>query len=88
MDDLFAPKPPPKLGQWPSEQLADYMMGEVHPDQVREPIKSWAAFFVYGAAKQIIAMSAPEKRRDALAKIPHTIRPRVEAEVKRLWANK
>jgi len=85
MRDLFSPVAPAKRGQWPSEQLADYLTGRVDPDDVASPIKSWAAFFIHDAAKQVMAIDTREKRRAALGKVPPHIRPLVEKEVMRLW---
>lgn len=88
MDDLFAPRrpaPPIKRGKWPSEQLAEYLTGKVLPDDVAPAIKSWAAFFIHDAAKQVIAIKTKEARRSALTKIPPSIRGRVQDEIMRLW---
>lgn len=88
MDDLFAPRMPPepkKRGQWPSEQLAEYLTGKVHPDDVAPAIKSWSAFFIHDAAKQVIAIKTKESRRVALAKIPPSIRGKVQDEIMRIW---
>lgn len=69
----------------PSEQLEDLLMGRVDWDSAPDAIKSWARKPIFDAAQTILA--APDKgaRRNMLGKIPAAIRPRVEAEVKRLW---
>lgn len=82
-DDLFAHAKTVAVGLWPSEQLAAYLGGK---DASPSPaIRSWAQFYVHEAAKQICGMDTKEKRRIALGKIPDTIRPDVEAEIKRIW---
>tara|TARA_R110000822_G_scaffold229393_1_gene361639 strand:+ start:865 stop:1116 length:252 start_codon:yes stop_codon:yes gene_type:complete len=69
----------------PSEQLEDLLMGRVAWDDAPASIRSWARLPIFDAAQTILA--APDKgtRRNMLGKIPAPIRPRVEAEVKRLW---
>ena len=83
-NDLFALEEPPR-GQWPSEQLSDLLSGKIAWDKSPPAIRSWAAFFVYDAACQLVAMPDKEKRRIALGKIPGTIRHVVEVEVNRIW---
>ena len=72
----------------PSEQLTDLLMGNVAWDDTPEAIRSWAAKPIFDAAKQICAEPDRGNRRNMLGRIPAAIRPRVEAEVKRLWGLK
>jgi len=69
----------------PSEELEDLLMSRVAWDDAPDAIRSWAQMPIFEAAKTI--MGAPDKgaRRNMLGRIPAAIRPRVEAEVKRLW---
>jgi hypothetical protein len=69
----------------PSEHLARLLSGRQSWDDAPESIRSWAAFYIHDAAKQVISLATPEKRRAALATLPDTIRPRVEDEVRRIW---
>lgn len=63
-------------------------MGRVSWDDTPEAIRSWARKPIYEAACQILA--APDKgtRRNMLGRVPAAVRPYVEAEVKRLWADR
>ena len=72
----------------PSEQLEDLLRGKIAWDDAPQSIRSWAQLQIYQAAKQIAA--APDKgtRRNMLGRVPAPIRPRVENEVKRQWANR
>jgi hypothetical protein len=69
----------------PSDQLADLLRGKLAWDEAPEAIRSWAALPIHQAAAQIVA--APDKgaRRNMLGRIPASVRPHVETEVKRLW---
>lgn len=75
----------PKDVERPSDQLAALLSGTVEWDDAPAAIRSWARFEIYKAAKQIVA--APDKgaRRNMLGRIPKSVRPHVESEVKRLW---
>lgn len=70
---------------WPSRQLYAVLDGTLAWDNASPAIRSWASFFIFDAAKQIVLMADKEKRQTALGKIPGTIRPIVEAEVRRIW---
>ena len=83
--DLFLAASGVVQGQWPSEQLNDLLTGKVKWDEAQPAIRSWASFYIYDAAKQLVTMPDKEKRRMALGKIPSAIRPYVEEEVKRIW---
>lgn len=76
------PKP---FSKWPSAQLAYLLSGEQAWGDAPEAIRSWAMFYIHDAAKQVLTLPK-EKRRAAMDKLPGTIRPKLEAEVKRLWA--
>lgn len=52
-----------------------------------EAIQSWARFFIYQGAEKILALDRP-KRQAALDAVPETLRPYVEAEIKRVWEHK
>lgn len=83
--DLFLAASGVVQGQWPSEQLNDLLTGKVKWDEAQPAIRSWASFYIYDAAKQLVLMPDKEKRRMALDKISSAIRPHVEKEVQRIW---
>jgi len=69
----------------PSVKLRELLMGQTTWDDADPAIRSVAGFEIYKAAVQILALDTKGARRNALGKIPAAIRPRVEAEVKRVW---
>lgn len=81
MDDLFGP-PKEVL---PSKQLALMLSGKQNWDDAPASIQSWGRYYIHEAAVQIMRLDTIEKRRTALGKLPDTIRPKVELEVRRLW---
>lgn len=83
--DLFMASSGVVPGKWPSEQLNDLLTGKIKWNEAQPAIRSWASFYIYDAAKQLVTMPDKEKRRMALGKIPSAIRPYVEEEVKRIW---
>lgn len=83
--DLFLAASGVVPGKWPSEQLNDLLTGKVKWDEAQPAIRSWASFYIYDAAKQLVLMPDKEKRRMALGILPNAIRPFVEEEVKRIW---
>lgn len=83
--DLFMAASGVVPGKWPSEQLNDLLTGKIKWDEAQPAIRSWASFYIYDAAKQLVTMPDKEKRRIALGKISSAIRPYVEEEVKRIW---
>lgn len=83
--DLFMAASGVVPGKWPTEQLNDLLTGKVKWDEAQPAIRSWASFYIYDAAKQLVLMPDKEKRRMALGKIPSAIRPYVKEEVKRIW---
>ena len=70
----------------PSKQLEDLLMGRLAWDDAPPAIRSWAQLPIYQAAAQIVAEPDKGTRRNMLGRVPAAMRPRVEAEVKRLWA--
>jgi hypothetical protein len=72
----------------PSDQLADLLRGKLAWGDAPEAIRSWAELPIHQAAAQIVA--APDKgaRRNMLGRIPASVRPHVETEVKRLWGRR
>ena len=75
--------------EWrPSVKLRDLLSGRATWDDADPAIRSMARLQIFGAATMICAAKTRPERVQMLAKIPQTIRPQVEAEVKRLWASK
>lgn len=70
----------------PSHELAEVLSGRMAWGDASESVRSWARLPIYQAARQIMAMDGKGPRRNALGRIPASIRPMVEAEVLRLWA--
>lgn len=69
----------------PQEWLRLVLSGQIQMEQAPASIQSWARFAIYQGAVEVIQMDTKEERLAALAKIPPSIRPYVEAEVKRVW---
>ena len=69
----------------PSERLRRLLAGQVHIDDEDESIQSWASFEIYRGACAILNRKTKEERQKALSRIPNSIRPRVEAEIMRVW---
>lgn len=72
----------------PSEELADLLWGRIAWDDAPESIRSWARKPIHDAAVEILKIEEKGSRRNALGKIPAAIRPKVEAEILRLWQAK
>lgn len=70
----------------PSAQLRDLLTGKIAWDAAPMPIISMARFHIYQAAVTIVAAPDKGSRRNMIGKIPASVRPHVEAEVKRIWA--
>jgi len=68
------------------QAMLDVLEGIVPYDDAAPAIQSWARYFFYEAADEIITLPTIEDRRAALSNIPDGLRPYVEAEVRRLWA--
>jgi len=73
-------------GSRPSEQLTALLSGKVAWEDAAPSIRSWATLQIHMAAKQIVAQPERGLRKNMLGRIPASIRPHVETEVKRLWA--
>lgn len=70
----------------PSKWLDDLLRGKIEWEDAPESIRSWASKEIFDAAKTILTRGkTKEDRRKMLAKIPEKIRPKVEAEILRLW---
>lgn len=69
----------------PSQWLAQVLSGQIKMENAPASIQSWARFEIYQGAREVVRMGLVEDRRAAMAKIPPSIRPYVEAEVKRIW---
>jgi len=65
--------------------LHQYLSGALPREQIPAAVLSWSQFFIYQGAREIVLMEAREERLAALEKIPASIRPLVEAEVRELW---
>jgi hypothetical protein len=69
----------------PSKRLNDLLTGAVSPQDAHANILPWAEFMIWQAATKICGMRSLELRRNALTKVPDTIKPFVEREMKRMW---
>lgn len=74
---------PSRLGL--TEALLDLLEGRVEPKDADPRILNWAEFHIHKGAQEILSLPTREERRMALEKVPATVRPYVEREVKRLW---
>ena len=71
----------------PSKWLELLLSGKIEWDEAPEAIQSWARREIFDAAKTILARGkTKEDRQKMLARIPEKIRPKVEAEILRLWS--
>ena len=65
------------------------MAGEITLDDVPEHFRQWARGLmllpIYKRAVKILEQQTREKRAEALAVVPETIRAQVEAEAKRIF---
>lgn len=69
----------------PSVELKALLDGRRGLNDVSDGVRSWARFYIYQAAEEILAMPSKNARREALEKVPDTIRSSVRDEVMRLW---
>lgn len=69
----------------PSRKLHDLLSGRTAWDDADKSIQSWAQFEIYRGARDILKLPTKEKRREMLDRIPASLRPRIEAEIMRLW---
>jgi hypothetical protein len=65
--------------------LQEVLSGTIQIDDAPPSIRSYARYFIYEGASEILAMETKPERSAALKKLPVLIRPLVEDEVKRLW---
>ncbi len=71
----------------PSQWLELLLTGKITWDEAPEPIKSWAMFFIFDAAKTIRDKGkTKEQRQSMLFRIPERVRPLVEKELLRIWS--
>jgi len=76
-----------KHDDWrPTSRLADLLHGRTPYEQAAPAIQSWARFYFYEAAIEVLNAGDIDARRKKLGRIPGNMRPFVEAEIKRLWA--
>ena len=68
--------------QWWLNQI---LSGQIRLEAAPASIQSWARFPIHQGAVEIVGMYGLDERRAALAKIPPSVRPHVEAEIKRIW---
>lgn len=66
-------------------RLASLLNGETAWEDADASIQSWAQFYVYKAAEGIAKQDTKEARQASLRGLPGFIRPRVEAELLRIW---
>lgn len=69
----------------PSYQLNELLAGRVSWEQADPAIQSWARFYIWRYAEQIVALPTLEQRRKAIASMPETIRDRIKDQVKIMW---
>ena len=75
-----------RVDDWrPSVQLSRVLSGDVTLDDAPASIQSWARFHIYQTARGIIALESKQERRDAMLRVPASIRSMVESEGRRLW---
>lgn len=72
----------PKL---PSQKLRDLLSGATEWEDADASIQSWARFYIYEAAFDIARLPKKEARKASLENLPGFVRPRVEAELLRIW---
>ena len=68
----------------PSKRIENILTGKVRMEDEDEAIQSAARFPIYKGAEAVLSLPTKEKRRAALARIPASVRPYVEAEAIRL----
>ena len=67
------------------EILRRVLAGEMPLGEAPRAVQSWAQFFIYQGAEEVLTFENVDERRAALGKLPALVRPLVEAEVRRLW---
>ena len=76
------------MAEKPSLILGWVLSGQIPIEEAPGPIRSWARFYIYQGACEVLLIETTEGRRAALDKIPPMIRPHIEREAKRLWAQR
>ena len=72
----------------PSVKLAALLAGKAAWADADDAIRSMARLPIHNAAVMIRDEPSRQRRAAMLAKIPATIRPRVETRVKEIWAGR
>ena len=75
-------------GLRPSEGLAHIMSGQKDLDSAPRWLKSWASFWIYKTACQVLSGINKEQRREKLRSLPEKLVPYVEDECKRMWSTR
>jgi hypothetical protein len=65
--------------------LYDVLEGVTPYERADPAIQSWATYYFYEAAEEILALPTVKERRTTLQGIPLAVRPYIESEVRRLW---
>jgi len=68
----------------PSRQLADLLSGKLAWGDASPAVESWARLHIYQGACSVLDLPTKGERRNALGKIPASVRPHVEAEAMRI----
>lgn len=74
------------MAKRPQQWLNEVLSGHIPMEDAPPSIQSWARFPIYQGAVEIVLMPTKQEREAALGKIPSSVRPYVEAEVRRIWA--
>lgn len=72
----------------PSVELHLLLSGKQAWGDTSAPVRSWAQFEIWKAARQVAAKPDQEARRAALSRIPPDVRPQVEQEARRIYESK
>lgn len=71
----------------PSAKLNALLRGETPWDESDAAIKSWAQYFIYQAAEDVLSRPLQE-RKAMIEKMPEHVRHKVKSEVLRIWEYK
>lgn len=75
-------------GRKPSERLTDFLNG-VTPIKDADPVTlSWAEFVIHKKAAQMVATGDPQHIKKEIGNAPEQIRPYLQKEARRQWANR
>jgi hypothetical protein len=66
-------------------RLDDLLSGRVSYEDADPRILNWAEFHIHKGACEILSLPTRADRAKALEKVPATVRPYVEREVRRVW---